>query len=97
MIRHRCYNAGDSRWIWLPRPVNEILVNLVEMLGQAGWPQLRQTPLLVISERMREQAHEIGFENILLAQNASYLQHRRTALRLGRIKQKGDTNIGITK
>jgi uroporphyrinogen-III synthase len=50
---------------------NEILANLVEMLGPAGWPQLHQTPLLVISERMREQAHELGFKTILSAKNAS--------------------------
>ena len=50
---------------------NEILSNLVTMLGQTGWPMLSCTPLLVISERMREQAETMGFKTVLVAQNAS--------------------------
>ena len=48
---------------------SEILANLVAMLGQAGWSLLRQTPLLVISDRMREQAAQLGFETLLVAEN----------------------------
>ena len=50
---------------------SEILSNLVAMLGRAGWPLLSRTPLLVISERMREQAEELGFKTLLVAPNAS--------------------------
>lgn len=49
---------------------NEVLINLQRMLGQSGWPLLQQTPLLVISERMRERAEALGFVSILLAENA---------------------------
>jgi uroporphyrinogen-III synthase len=48
----------------------EILSNLVAMLGRPGWPLLGSTPLLVISERMREQAQTMGFARLLVAQNA---------------------------
>jgi uroporphyrinogen-III synthase len=48
----------------------ELLDNLVGMLGEAGWPLLRRTPLLVISERMRDAAERLGFETILLAPGA---------------------------
>lgn len=50
---------------------NEILLNLQRLLGQRGWPLLKQTPLLVISKRMAAQAEGLGFETILLAKNAS--------------------------
>lgn len=48
----------------------EVLENLVDMLGSKGWPLLRLTPLLVISERMREAARQRGFETILQADGA---------------------------
>ena len=48
----------------------EVLENLVAMLGAEGWPLLRSTPLMVISERMREAAARQGFEKILLAPGA---------------------------
>lgn len=48
----------------------EVLENLQAMLGEAGWPLLRQTPLVVISERMRERATQLGFEKILQAAGA---------------------------
>lgn len=50
---------------------NEILINLIQLLGEAGWPLLRQSPLLVISQRMQDHAQELGFETVLRAQNAS--------------------------
>ncbi|MEN8179792.1 MAG: uroporphyrinogen-III synthase [Pseudomonadota bacterium] len=49
---------------------NDILANLKRILGPKGWPQLKQTPLLVISERMLEMAEKMGFETILRANNA---------------------------
>jgi uroporphyrinogen-III synthase len=48
----------------------EVLDNLIAMLGAKGWPLLRDTPLLVISERMRGEAKLKGFETILLAHGA---------------------------
>ena len=50
---------------------NEVMRNLADLLGPAGWPRLRATPLLVISERMRGQAQKMGFSTILLARGAS--------------------------
>jgi uroporphyrinogen-III synthase len=51
----------------------DVLDNLVGMLGEAGWPLLRRTPLLVISERMRAAAEQRGFETILQAAGADDL------------------------
>jgi uroporphyrinogen-III synthase len=48
----------------------EVLDNLIALLGERGWPLLRATPLLVISERMRREAEKKGFETILLANGA---------------------------
>ncbi len=45
----------------------EVLDNLVAMLGEAGWPRLRSTPLVVISERMAERARGLGFAQVLSA------------------------------
>lgn len=49
---------------------SEVLHNLIAMLGERGWPLLRQTPLLVISERMRIAAQRQGFKSVLLAAGA---------------------------
>jgi uroporphyrinogen-III synthase len=49
----------------------EALENLVAMLGVAGWPLLRETPLLVISQRMRGEAEKMGFETTILAEGAA--------------------------
>jgi uroporphyrinogen-III synthase len=79
-VYRRCRSATD------PKPVLQtwrqevdlvtttsidILLNLKSMLGEAGWPLLSHTPLLVISERMRGQAQQLGWRRILLAQGAS--------------------------
>jgi uroporphyrinogen-III synthase len=48
----------------------EVLDNLIGMLGDAGWPLLQRSPLLVISERMCEAAKRLGFETVLLALGA---------------------------
>ncbi|MCU7892836.1 MAG: uroporphyrinogen-III synthase [Candidatus Thiodiazotropha sp. (ex Ustalcina ferruginea)] len=49
---------------------NEVLHNLIDMLGEKGLPLLQRTPLLVISDRMRQEAENRGFEAILLASGA---------------------------
>ncbi len=51
----------------------DILVNLISILGPEGWTLLRQTPLLVISERMKREAEQIGFGTILVARKADSL------------------------
>jgi uroporphyrinogen-III synthase len=48
----------------------EVLKNLTAMLGAAGWPLLRHTPLLVISQRMGDVAQKMGFETVIVAQGA---------------------------
>jgi uroporphyrinogen-III synthase len=48
----------------------ELLVNLVAMLGDEGWPLLRQTPVLVISDRMVERAKALGFTQVVRASGA---------------------------
>ncbi|MDJ0806242.1 MAG: uroporphyrinogen-III synthase [Gammaproteobacteria bacterium] len=50
---------------------NDILLNLQRMIGEKGWPLLRRTPLLVISERMVELAESLGFATIVRAENAA--------------------------
>ncbi|MEJ2610239.1 MAG: uroporphyrinogen-III synthase [Candidatus Thiodiazotropha sp.] len=49
---------------------NEVLKNLVVMLGEVGWSQLSQTPLLVISERMQHEAQRLGFDKVIRASGA---------------------------
>ncbi|MCG8041263.1 MAG: uroporphyrinogen-III synthase [Candidatus Thiodiazotropha endolucinida] len=48
----------------------EILQNLVEIVGEAGWSKLSQTPLVVISERMEQEAQRLGFSTIIRASGA---------------------------
>ncbi len=49
----------------------EILDNLFLMLGETGAGMLRQTPLVVVSERIQMRAHELGCNNIIMADEAS--------------------------
>jgi uroporphyrinogen-III synthase len=49
---------------------NEVLNNLVAMLGESGWPSLSRTPLIVVSERMYQEAERLGFSRILRAEGA---------------------------
>jgi uroporphyrinogen-III synthase len=48
----------------------EVLENLVTILGQAGWTLLRETPLMVISQRMAARAGELGFSRVMTAPGA---------------------------
>lgn len=47
-----------------------ILNNLYVMLGESGQAMLRDTPLLVNSERLQQRARELGVSQLLLAQRA---------------------------
>jgi uroporphyrinogen-III synthase len=48
----------------------QVLENLMEMLGESAWQRLKETPLLVISDRMRVAAQQKGFYTILQAEGA---------------------------
>jgi len=51
---------------------NESLRNLCEIVGKLGWPWLCHTPLIVVSERARSLARELGFsQSPLVASEAS--------------------------
>ena len=49
----------------------EILENLFHLLGEPGRPLLCQTPLVVVSERIKTRARELGCDNIILANETS--------------------------
>lgn len=49
----------------------EILLNLVEMLGPAGRELLLRTPLVVIAERTAVRADALGFRHVELAERAA--------------------------
>jgi uroporphyrinogen-III synthase len=46
--------------------------NLKQLLGDAGWPALKQVPLIVVSERIKALAQDAGFRTIWVASNASH-------------------------
>jgi len=50
----------------------EGVVNLQELIGEAGWPMLKTVPLLVVSDRIKALARELGFQTIWVASNASH-------------------------
>ncbi len=49
---------------------NAILENLLQLVGEPGGELLRRTPLVVISERMRQHASALGWSEIILAEQA---------------------------
>jgi len=49
---------------------NILLDNLFNILGEAGRPLLQQTPMIVISDRMRQRARELGCREVYLARSA---------------------------
>lgn len=64
-----------ARW---PREIDavsvtseEVMRNLMAMLGPEGREQLLATPLVVIAERTRERAQELGFQRVELAERAA--------------------------
>ena len=46
--------------------------HLKKMVGQTNWPQLKIIPLIVVSERIKKLAHDLGFQTIWVAENASH-------------------------
>ncbi len=49
---------------------NEILDNLLKLVGKQGSELLRNTPLIVLSQRMQQHAKELGWREIILAKQA---------------------------
>lgn len=49
---------------------NILLDNLFTLLGEAGQPLLQKTPMIVISDRMRQHARELGCREVYLARSA---------------------------
>jgi uroporphyrinogen-III synthase len=49
---------------------DEVLLNLVEMLGSEGRDLLLATPLAVVSERTAQTAHGLGFRTVRVAERA---------------------------
>lgn len=50
---------------------DEVLLNLVAMLGQDGRADLLATPLVVIAERTAQTARDLGFQTIRVAERAA--------------------------
>jgi uroporphyrinogen-III synthase len=46
--------------------------NLKYLLGEAGWLYLQKIPLVVVSQRIKVLAHDLGFQTIWVAENASH-------------------------
>ncbi len=50
----------------------ESVKHLKILLGEAGWPFINTIPLIVVSERIKMLANDLGFQTIWVAQNASH-------------------------
>ncbi len=50
----------------------EAVLNLKILLGASFWPMLFKIPLIVVSERIKILAHDLGFQTIWVARNASH-------------------------
>ncbi|HHH39495.1 MAG TPA: uroporphyrinogen-III synthase [Sedimenticola sp.] len=78
VYRRRCPRADAAplvaRWrqevALVTATSNAILENLFQLLGGRGAGLLRETPLLVVSPRMRERARALGCRRLLLARRA---------------------------
>lgn len=51
---------------------NDILQNLITLVGAKAAPRLFSLPLIVVSQRIAESARKVGFNSIFLVQNASH-------------------------
>ncbi|WP_457673305.1 uroporphyrinogen-III synthase [Thiolapillus sp.] len=49
---------------------SQVLDNLLQMLGEEGLPLLARTPLVVLSERTAEHAHDLGCREIWVTEQA---------------------------
>lgn len=45
--------------------------NFKQLLGKEGWPFIQKIPMIVVSERIKLLAQDLGFQTIWVAQNAS--------------------------
>jgi uroporphyrinogen-III synthase len=62
---------SQNRIQWVTVTSNETLKNLYYMVGEQGQNWLRQTPLIVPSQRCQQLAQQLGFHQILLAPSAT--------------------------
>ncbi len=69
-----------------------ILDNLFTLLGPAGGPLVRQTPLIVVSERTAEHAAERGCESIYIADSAADAD---VLIELCRMREESDRGRGF--
>ena len=67
-------NVGPIITLWQQQGMHavivtsaEILQNLIAILGINGWDLLKNTPLIVPSQRIAQKAKNIGFEKVILA------------------------------
>jgi uroporphyrinogen-III synthase len=47
--------------------------HLKKMVGEGAWHTLQNIPLIVMSERIKTLAHDLGFRTIWVTKNASHL------------------------
>jgi uroporphyrinogen-III synthase len=45
--------------------------NLKTLFGETGWSSIKKVPLVVVSERIKEAAQQLGYENVSVTQNSS--------------------------
>ena len=50
----------------------ESIQNLKIILGETGWPRIKNVPLVVVSARIKTLAQALGFQTIWVANNASH-------------------------
>ena len=64
--------AGWEKWVDVVTVTSgEILDNLIEMLGEDGLAKLQRTQLVVVSDRIAEQARQRGLRKLHLAADAT--------------------------
>lgn len=56
--------------------------NLKKMLTEDAWPYIKTMPLVVVSDRIKALAQDLGFSNVQLATNASHDAILQTLIRI---------------
>lgn len=89
LLRHWARNGVDA----VTATSNEALCNLYEMVGALGRQWLRKTPLVVISERMLQQARELGIRSP--AEIADQASDEGILAALCRLRKRMTTESGL--
>lgn len=71
----------------------ESVRNFKTMLGENSWQDIQSLPLVVMSERIKNLAHELGFQTIWVARNANHATIVETLVQ----KRKEICQIKLTK